>query len=140
MRHKSHWIIILPVLLLSVAVSSVVVKSASDISGYYDFVGKAPKGFEDIDWISLVTMKQKQAARLTGFVRVDWRLHGRLVNFELVHPTLDDHTLTFSTKVVSGISYQFRGQFLKLENIKDHETVSEGAPNQITKRSENRRM
>jgi hypothetical protein len=117
---------ILGVLLLSVSGSSVVAKSTSDISGYYDFVGKAPKGFEDIDWISLATVKQKPAARLTGFVRVDWRFRGRLVNFELVHPTLDDHTLTFSTKVVRGISYQFRGQFLKLENLKDNETVLKG--------------
>ena len=65
-------------------------------------------------------------AGLTGFVRVDWHPRGRLVNFELVHPTLDDHTLTFSTKVVRGISYQFRGQFLKLENLKDNETVLKG--------------
>jgi hypothetical protein len=133
MRRERHsffgcrLVIILSSLLLIHPVFSVVAELPPDLTGYYYFVGKAPRGFEDVDWFSLATVETKgREAKLNGFVRLDRRFRGRLVNFDLVNPTLDDHTLTFSTKVVRGIRYQFRGQFLKLENLQDNETVLKG--------------
>lgn len=62
MIRKSHslfdcrLVIILALLLLTHPVVSAVSKPPADITGYYFFAGKAPKGFEDVDWISLATV------------------------------------------------------------------------------------
>ncbi len=99
----------------------------ADITGYYSFVGKVPRGFENVDWISLATVDANgREAPLNGFLRLKWRYRGRFVNFDLVRPTIEGNTLTFKTKVVRGISYQFKGQFLKMENLQDNETVLKG--------------
>lgn len=120
-------VIVIAVSLLPHPVFSVVYKSPVDIGGYYHFAGKAPKGFEDVEWISLAIVDIKgREAKLNGFIRLSRRFRGRLVNFHLVSPSFDENTLTFSTKVVRGIRYQFRGQFLKLENLRDNETVLTG--------------
>jgi hypothetical protein len=119
--------IIVSFLVLTVPAFSVAGKLPPDITGYYSFVGKAPKGFEDVHWLSLATMVTRdRKSKLNGFLRLDRRFRGRLVNFDLVWPTLNDHTLTFSTKIVRGIRYQFSGQFLKLKGLQDNETALKG--------------
>jgi len=48
------------------------------------------------------------------------------VNFFLVNPNLIGYTLSFSTKVIRGVSYRFQGEFMKLENLEDDEIVLKG--------------
>jgi len=105
-------------------------RSLPDISGAYYFVDKPPEGFEDVDWIALFAVDAKwQSGRkvpLSGFIRLKERHRGRFVNFLLINPTLRGHAITFSTKVVRGITYTFKGQFLKVENLEDNEIVLKG--------------
>jgi hypothetical protein len=98
-----------------------------DISGAYYFVEKPPKAFGDVDWIALFSVDASgREVPLNGFIRLKDRYRGRFVNFFLINPSLEGNTLTFSTKVLRGISYKFKGQFLKLENLQDGEIVLTG--------------
>jgi hypothetical protein len=100
---------------------------APDISGAYYFVEKPPKTFRDVDWIALFSVDASgREVPLNGFIRLKDRYRGRFVNFFFINPSLKGNTLTFSTKVVRGISYNFKGQFLKLENLQDDEIVLRG--------------
>ena len=133
MRHPSHvrfarsCLMIIVALLLPHSAMATSLKSPADITGYYYFVEKTPKGFEDVDWISLAAVDAKgRKAPLNGFLRLKSRFRGKLVNFALVSPVLHNSTLTFSTKVVRGVSYQFKGQFLKLEDFENNEIVIKG--------------
>jgi hypothetical protein len=102
-------------------------RSLPDISGAYYFVDKPPNAFEDIDWIALFAVDAKgRKVPINGFIRLKDRHRGRFVNFFLISPTLRGHAITFSTKVIRGISYRFEGQFLKLESLENHEIVLKG--------------
>jgi len=102
-------------------------KSLPDISGSYFFIEKPPQEFQDIDWISIFTWDGNGGiAPMNGFIRLKRRHQGRFVNYFLINTSLKGRTFTFSTKAVRGISYRFRGRFLKLDNIADDEFVLEG--------------
>ena len=101
--------------------------SLPDISGAYYFVDKPPEGFKDVDWIALFAVDASgRKVPLNGFIRLKDRHRGRFVNFLLTNPNLRGHAITFSTKVVRGINYTFKGQFLKLENLENNEIVLKG--------------
>ena len=98
-----------------------------DITGAYYFVEKPPNAFVDIDWIALLAVDASgNDIPLSGFVRLKNRHRGKFVNFFLINPRLRGSILTFSTKVVRGISYKFTGEFLKLKNLQDNEIVLKG--------------
>ena len=102
-------------------------KSLPDVSGSYFFIEKPPREFQDIDWISIFTSDgDVRNAAMNGFIRLKHRRKGKFVNYFLLNPSLKGRTFTFSTKAVRGISYRFRGQFLKLDNIADGEFVLKG--------------
>jgi hypothetical protein len=133
MRHQSHvrfagtFLMIIVALLLPYSAIATSLESPADITGYYYFVERTPKGFEDVDWISLAAVDAKgRKAPLNGFLRLKSRFRGKLVNFALVRLVLYNSTLTFSTKVVRGVNYHFRGQFLKLEDFENNEIAIKG--------------
>jgi hypothetical protein len=102
-------------------------RSPPDITSAYYFVDQPPKGFEDVDWIALFAVDANgRRVPLNGFIRLRDRHRGRFVNFFLTNPTLRGQAISFSTKAISGISYTFKGQFLKLENLEDNEIVLKG--------------
>jgi hypothetical protein len=106
---------------------SAAVRLVPDISGAYYFVEKPPQTFGDVDWIGLFSVDASgREVSLNGFIRLKDRYRGKFVNFFLINPSLKGNTLTFSTKVVRGISYKFKGQFLKLESLQDGEIVLRG--------------
>jgi hypothetical protein len=122
-----QFVIIVLVLAAFPSIPSAAAKSSPDISGAYYLEEKPSKAFEDVDWIALFAVDAKgRKVPLHGFIRLKDRYRGRFVNFFLVNPSLKDHTLTFSTRVVRGIHYRFNGQFLKLENLEDGEIVLQG--------------
>ena len=102
-------------------------RSLTDITGAYYFVDEPPEAFKDVDWIALFAVDASgHKVPLNGFIRLKDRHRGRFVNFFLTKSTLRGQAISFSTKVVRGISYTFEGQFLKLENLEDNEIVLKG--------------
>jgi len=99
----------------------------SDITGYYFFVGKPPKAFQDVHWLSFAQVDANgHRGPLNGFIRLKTPRNGKFVNFFLIRPKLNGRVITFSTRVVRGVSYEFKGEFLKLIKLQDNEIVLKG--------------
>ena len=129
---------IIAALAVANSILSAAPRSLPDITGAYYFVDKPPEAFEDVDWIALFAVDASgRKVPLNGFIRLKDRHRGRFVNFFLTKPTLRGQAITFSTKVVRGISYTFKGQFLKLEKLEDNEIVLQGV---LTKFRNGRRV
>jgi len=98
-----------------------------DVTGYYFFVGKVPKEFENIDWISLASVDAAgKRTPLNGFIRLKQLSRGKPVNYKIVRLTLADQKLTFTTTTIGKIRYQFSGVFLKTSGFQDNETALKG--------------
>lgn len=93
-----------------------------DVFGYYYFhPEEAPKGFQDIDHLSLSTLDMKGDEMvnvpLHGLIRLKAKGKGPAVDFALIAPALKDKAFSFTTQEVGGISYRFAGNFVKLGNF-----------------------
>lgn len=95
-----------------------------DVFGYYSLVGNIPKAFSSIDVLLLSTIDDNaKKAPLNGFIRPKGK-GGKGWDYYLVNPTLKGDELSFTTKTVRGVSYEFKGKFTKLGNFP--ETRPEG--------------
>ncbi|HEX4966444.1 MAG TPA: hypothetical protein VF173_36890 [Thermoanaerobaculia bacterium] len=101
-----------------------------DVFGYYYLHDEeAPKGFQDVEHLSLSTIDSK------GEEIVDVPLHGSIrlkaqgkapaVDFPLIAPTLKGKAFSFTTKEVGGVSYRFAGTFVKLGNFPEERPEDE---------------
>lgn len=115
-------ILFLPVLLCLFAFPVFSQAAKVDIFGYY-FIEKAPKAFADISEINLggdVGVNDKPP--FYGLIRMKAK---RALDYKLLKPTLNGKNLTFSTKSVGGVSYQFSGAFTRLGNFPDERPEAE---------------
>jgi hypothetical protein len=85
-----------------------------DIFGYY----KIDKPTKDLTDISEVHLSGNYGAQekppAYGLIRLKKK---NAKDFQLLKPTLNGKNLSFATKVVGGISYQFEGAFTKLGDL-----------------------
>lgn len=86
-----------------------------DVFGYFFINGKADKGFTDINYIILGGSGEYGAAAKPPY-------YGDLVlqdkykkSFSLLKPALNGKNLSFKTKAVGGISYEFTGVLVKAD-------------------------
>jgi len=85
-----------------------------DIFGYY-FIEKSPRAFSDISEIHLAgDYGAKEKPPFYGLIRMTRK---SAPDFRLLQPSLIDKQLTFKTKTVGGIHYEFSGYFTKLGNF-----------------------
>jgi len=92
-----------------------------DIFGYYT-IEKPTKAFADISEIHLGgNYGAQEKPPVYGLIRLKKK---SAKDFPLLKPTLNGKNLTFKTKAIGGISYQFDGTFTKLGNFP--ETRPEG--------------
>jgi len=86
----------------------------TDFFGYY-FIEKAPKGFSDISEIHLAgDYGESQTPPFYGLIRMKKKA---AKDFQLNKPTINGKNISFTTKAVAGVSYQFSGTFTKLDNF-----------------------
>jgi hypothetical protein len=89
-------------------------QSKVDIFGYYS-IEKAPKAFADISEIHLAgEFGAQQKPPIHGLIRLKKK---SAKDFRLFKPVLSGKNLTFKSKTVGGIHYEFSGRFTKLENF-----------------------
>ncbi len=108
-KHKFLFLLILVGLLAMPAFAQ-----ETDIFGYY-FIVKPTKPFVDISEIHLAgNYGAEQNPPMHGLIRLK---NKNAKDFQLNKPTMDGKNITFTTKAVSGVSYQFTGTFTKLDNF-----------------------
>jgi hypothetical protein len=80
------------------------------VYGYFFIAGKVPAAFKDIDVMDIsipgYVDSTKHGAPDYGRIRLKGR---RGVDYLLLKPTLDGKNLSFKTKAVRGVSYEFSG-------------------------------
>lgn len=91
-------------------------KSDVDIFGYYSIVEKY-KDFADISEINLAGSEaDKEKPPFYGLIRMNKK---SAPDYRLLKPTLDGKKLTFKTKTVNNVHYEFDGEFTRLANFPD---------------------
>lgn len=85
-----------------------------DIFGYYSIVENY-KEFVDISEINLGgSMADKQTPPFYGLIRLKKK---SAPDYRLLKPKLDGRKLTFKSKTVNRIHYEFEGEFTRLANF-----------------------
>lgn len=85
-----------------------------DIFGYYT-IEKPTKDFADISEVHLSgNYGAQEKPPVYGLIRLKKKT---AKDFQILKPTLNEKNLTFATKAVGGISYQFEGAFTKLGDL-----------------------
>ena len=109
---KKYTVFFLLALLILFADSAVAQKAkTNDIFGYYT-IEKPTKDFADISEVHLSgNYGAKEKPPVYGLIRLKKK---SAKDFQVLKPTLNGKNLTFTTKAVGGISYQFEGAFTKL--------------------------
>ena len=93
--------------------ANIIIQKA-DIFGYY-FIEKPTKDFADISEIHLAgDYGAQQKPPFYGLIRLKKKA---AKDFPLLKPDLSGKNISFTTKEVGGISYQFSGSFTKLEDF-----------------------
>lgn len=90
------------------------------VTGYYYLEEKVGKPFPEILYIHLFTIDDRgKRVPLDGFVKLNKR---KAADYKMKKISLQKRDLTFTTKAVKGIHYEFNGKFLTDEvdgNIED---------------------
>ena len=85
-----------------------------DIFGYY-FIVENYKEFADISEINLAgSMSDEQTPPFYGLIRLKKK---SAPDYRLLKPTLEGKKLTFKTKTVKNVHYEFVGEFMRLANF-----------------------
>ncbi|HEX8734519.1 MAG TPA: hypothetical protein VF721_04300 [Pyrinomonadaceae bacterium] len=122
---KKTLVLCLALLFIGYAATVAKAQTENDIFGYYTIQGKAPVGFTDISEIHLAgDYGAQQKPPVHGLIRLK---NKTAKDFAINKPTLNGKNITFTTKAVGGISYQFTGTFVKFPNNEAQEgTVLRG--------------
>lgn len=79
-----------------------------NVYGYFFLAGTIPAAFKDIDHLNLSVPGYVETGKPPDHGRI--RLKGRnKPDYVLLKPTLDGKNLSFKTRAVRGISYEFSG-------------------------------
>jgi hypothetical protein len=98
-----------------------------DLFGYYFL--EAPKGFPEIDHLHLSTIDVRKGEMvevpLHGWIRGKAKGKALPEDFPLVNPVRSGRDFSFTTKAMGGVSYRFKGRFLKLGNFPEERPEAE---------------
>jgi len=102
---------------LIAAVAGPPVTSANVIgaSGTFSIHGKAPQAFATIEVLEIGGNDEygwKAKPPFYGFIRLNNKAQ---TDYKLLKPTIDDKNISFKTRAVGGVSYEFEGTFTQLD-------------------------
>ncbi|HYW73696.1 MAG TPA: hypothetical protein VE961_21920 [Pyrinomonadaceae bacterium] len=100
---------------LAVAAPSLTHPSAVDASGTFSIHGTPPQAFANIAVIEIGGNDEygwKATPPFYGFVRLSNKAQ---TDYKLFKPTIDGNNISFKTRAVGGISYEFEGTFSSLD-------------------------
>jgi hypothetical protein len=109
---------VLVLLALSSLLAPVVGRSSSiagvsDASGTFSIHGKAPQAFANIEVLEIGGNDEygwKANPPFYGFIRLN---NTAKTDYKLLKPTIDDKNISFKTRAVAGVSYEFEGTFTR---------------------------
>jgi hypothetical protein len=111
---KKALVLCLAFLLIGFASTAARAQTKTDIFGYYELQGKIPAAFADIREIHLAgDYGAQQKPPVHGLIRLKKK---SAKDFAINKPTRSGKNISFTTKAVGGISYQFTGTFVKFPN------------------------
>jgi hypothetical protein len=87
--------------------------SEDKVYGYFSLAGTVPAAFKNIDHINLSIPAYEEPGKPPDYGRI--RLKGNKPDYVLVKPTLEGKNLTFKTKAVGGVSYEFSGTLTRTD-------------------------
>jgi len=117
----STLVLVSVVLLVCAAPSGALARMAQDkvnvFDGFFAPAQGTPAAFKDIHLISVANPGHNNSADRTAPYPYGWiELKGaRQPRFPLLKPTLEGKNLSFKTRVVRGVSYEFSGTLPKIE-------------------------
>jgi hypothetical protein len=88
---------------------------AIDASGTFSIHGKAPQAFANIEVIEIGGDDEygwKANPPFFGFIRLN---NNAKTDYKLLKPTIEDKNISFKTRAVAGVSYEFEGTFAQLD-------------------------
>lgn len=97
----------------SLSASAQAKKNGKDIFGYFYFKGSVSKDFSNIREIHLAgDFGAKEKPPFYGLIRLKAQ---SAKDFPILKPTGAGKNISFTTKAVGGVSYQFTGAFTRLD-------------------------
>ena len=100
---------------VAVAAPSLFHSSSVDASGTFSIHGTPPQAFANIQVVEIAGNDEygwKATPPFYGFVRLTNRAQ---TDYKLFKPTIDGSKISFKTRAVGGISYEFEGTFSSLD-------------------------
>jgi len=95
--------------------SSTLPRTSKDkVYGYFFFAGQAPAAFKDIDHFDLSIPAYVEKGKRPDYGRIRLKARNKR-DYLLLKPTLDGKNLSFKTKAVGGISYEFSGTLTRTD-------------------------
>jgi hypothetical protein len=101
--------------LVAAVAGSVMSANVIDASGTFSIHGKAPQGFANIEVIEIGGDDEygwKANPPFYGFIRLN---NAAKTDYKLLKPIIDDKNISFKTRAVAGVSYEFEGTFTQLD-------------------------
>src|SRR6185436_10876263 len=95
--------------------SSATCANVIDASGTFSIHGKAPQAFANIAVLEIGGDDEygwKANPPFFGFIRLN---NAAKTDYKLLKPTIDDKNISFKTRAVGGVSYEFEGTFTQLD-------------------------
>ena len=102
-------------LFAAVAGPSVTSTNVMDASGSFSIHDKAPQAFANIEVLEIGGDNEygwKANPPFYGFIRLNNKAR---TDYKLLKPTIDDKNISFKTRAVAGVSYEFEGTFTQLD-------------------------
>jgi hypothetical protein len=87
-------------------------------TGDYYIIGEKSKGFEDFEWLSVVTREYNEKLGKVVAVKPNGSAVTEKQEFKFSWINLTGKRISFITKSRKGVSYQFDGKFIEAEEIK----------------------
>jgi len=112
---NSFALIVFSLLVASVAGLSVTPANFVDASGTFSIHGKAPQAFANVAVMEIGGNDEygwKATPPFYGFIRLNNKAQ---TDYKLLKPTIEDKNISFTTRVVAGVSYEFEGTFTQLD-------------------------
>jgi len=89
--------------------------NVTDASGTFSIHGKAPQAFANIEVLEIGGDDEygwKANPPFYGFIRLN---NAAKTDYKLLKPTIDGKNISFKTRAVGGVSYEFEGSFTQLD-------------------------
>ena len=99
----------------ALAGASVKRSHAVDAAGTFSIHGKAPQAFANIEVLEIGGDDEygwKAKPPFYGFIRLN---NAAKTDYKLLKPMIDDKNISFKTRAVAGVSYEFEGSFTQLD-------------------------